>query len=178
MPPCKERLRQRKPDWPAYVERHSCILSITPLWSWVDDPMTRSVSLDQLSVARKRLLGAVLVLVGAGEAALMTSSPDLLRVPAWVGFAACACFILTGLAIALHATLSRRAFGWIITVMLLTMTSIPAWIAFGGGQRTCRSNLPLLTGQVGCRLAFGLSTLTMTGIVLIAIVHTRRLPAA
>ena len=138
--------------------------------------MTGAKTLDQLSHTKKRLFGAGFVLVGVGEAALMRANPAMLRVPAWVGYAACVCFVLTGMAIALHATLSRKAFGWLITALLVTMTSIPAWIAFGDGARTCRSNLPLLTGDLGCRVVFGFSAVTMVGIVVLAITHTRRLP--
>jgi hypothetical protein len=138
--------------------------------------MTRHTTLDQLSPTKKRVLGAGLVALGVGEAALMYFHPETLRVPAWVGYAACVGFALTGAAVALHASLSRRTYGWLITVLLVTMTSIPVWIAFGEGDRSCTSNLPLLTGATGCRVVFGFSAVVMVGVVLIAIAHTRRLP--
>ena len=138
--------------------------------------MTKHTTLEQLSPTKKRVVGAGFVALGVGEAALMYSRPETLRVPAWVGYAACVCFVLTGAAVALHANLSRRAYGWLITALLIIMTSIPVWIAFGAGDRSCRSNLPLLTGATGCRVVFGSSAVVMVGVVLIAITHTRRLP--
>ena len=138
--------------------------------------MTKYTTLEQLSPTKKRIMGTGFVALGVGEAALMYARPETLRVPAWVGYAACVCFALTGAAVALHGSLTRRAYGWLITALLVTMTSIPVWIAFGDGDRSCRSNLPLLTGATGCRVVFGFSAVVMVGVVLIAITHTRRLP--
>lgn len=97
-------------------------------------------TLDHLSPARKLALGSAVAGLGMVTALLVRYQPERLRAPAGLALLACACFVLAGLAIALHAWLSRRAYAWIMALLLLAMTLLPAWLALGPGiaEAPCR----------------------------------------
>ena len=132
-------------------------------------PVKTYASLDDLSPARKRLLGLAIAVVGAAAAWLVHSHPQHLHAPAWVAFAACACFVIAGTAVTLHSSLSPRAYSWAMVLLLATMASVPGWIALGPGERHCTSSVPLLDSERGCRIAFGLAALAMAGLLAIAV---------
>jgi MFS family permease len=96
--------------------------------------------------------------------------PERLHAPAWVAFAACLCFVVGGLAVALHADLSRRAFAWVMAGLLAIMASIPGWIAFGPGERQCVSSVGPLTSNFGCRFAFGVGAVVTAAMAALAVV--------
>ncbi len=81
---------------------------------------------------------------------------------------------MLGLAIALHSVVTRRMLGWAMLALLAIMTSIPAWIAFGPGERQCVSTVALLTGEIGCRVVFGAGAMVMAGLLVFAVVLARK----
>lgn len=131
-------------------------------------------SLDRLSPGRKLALGSAVAGAGLLTALLIRYQPERLRAPAWVAFLACACFVLAGVAIALHAWLSRRAYARIMALLLLAMTLLPAWLALGPGPRHCSSALPLLAGEGACRGTFGAGALLLLASAMLAIRMARR----
>lgn len=136
-------------------------------------------SLDTLSPARKLALGSAVAGMGMLTALLVQLHSERLRAPAWVALLACACFVFAGLAIALHAWLSRKAYAWIMALLLLVMTLVPAWLALGSGPRHCSSALPWLANETACRGAFGAGALLLLAMVLLAFRMARAsLPSA
>jgi hypothetical protein len=121
--------------------------------------MPRYRSLETLSSGQKVLTGSAMGLVGLIVLVLMLANPEKLRVPTWVGLSAAIAFIIAGSAVALHSFISRRAYLWCMVGLLATMTSVPAWIAIGPGQRSCTASIPLLSGELPCRLAFAVGAL-------------------
>ncbi len=107
--------------------------------------------------------------VGVLLSVLMFTYPAQLRVPLWVALMASAAFVISGVAVALHAFVSAKTYGWCIVVLLIVLTCIPGWIAFGPVVRVCGASISLLEGQFGCRTAFALSTLLMIGLCLLAV---------
>jgi hypothetical protein len=89
----------------------------------------------------------------------------------WVAFTACFCFVAAGLAVALHAFVSRRAYSWFMAVLLAAMAAIPSWIAFDFdlGKRQCTSNFAYLAGEFGCRAVFGVAALLLACMLVVAV---------
>ena len=107
--------------------------------------------------------------------ALMLANPERLRVPLWVGLSAAIAFMIAGAAVALHSFISRRAYAWLMVGLLAAMTSAPAWIAIGPGQRKCTAIIPVLIGELACRWAFAIGALVCLSLcVAAARVATRR----
>lgn len=105
--------------------------------------------------------GAVIAALGAMTVLVIYLHPEKLRAPLRVGLAASSSFGIAGIAVALHPFISARSYRWSMIVLLAVMASIPAWIAFGPGVRTCHSNIPFFTGEYGCRVAFGIGAVLM-----------------
>ena len=116
-----------------------------------------------------KLLGAVVALAGIAVAIAMYLKPESLQVPLWLALVACLCFVLSGLALSLKATRFTRSYHLSVVALLLCMTCIPAWLAFGSGVRTCTATIPLMDGDAGCRLAFAVATAIMLPILGLAI---------
>ncbi len=136
--------------------------------------MRQRESLHDLSPARKLVLGCAVAGLGMVVALLIHFHPERLRVPAWVAFVACAVFVIAGMAIALHAWLSPKAYARLMVLLLVLMTAVPAWIAFGPGPRRCTATIPGLAAESGCRAVFGLGTLILLGFVVVAFRQIRR----
>jgi hypothetical protein len=98
--------------------------------------MTKYTQLKDISPRNKLIMGLCIAGVGLLTAWLVTSYPVRLRAPMWVAMAACFCFVMAGMAVALHAFVSRRAYNWLMVVLMVAMTSIPTWIAFDFGFGT------------------------------------------
>jgi hypothetical protein len=140
--------------------------------------MVRRVTVDSLSPARQRLIGSACTGVGVVTVWLVTTHPERLRAPAWVAYAACACFVIAGVAIALHSWLSRRAYAWMMVSLLAVMTVIPAWIALGAGSRQCRATTAMLSAETGCRIGFGVSAVVLAVMLVVAVASARRTDSA
>lgn len=115
------------------------------------------------------LLGAITAVVGIAGAIAIYRHPESLQVPLWLAMIACFCFVLSGIALSLKTTRFTRLFQWNIVFILLCMGSIPAWLTFGNSVGSCSASLPLITSPIGCRLAFGVSTV-LTLLILVSAV--------
>ncbi|MEO6908375.1 MAG: hypothetical protein ABI210_10845 [Abditibacteriaceae bacterium] len=113
--------------------------------------------------------GLVVAGIGILLALLMYQHPEHLHVPIYVGMMISACFVLAGAAMAVQSTGSVLAYQVAIVCLLACMTAVPAWIAFGPGERHCTTILPFLSGQIGCRVVFGFGTLIMLVPLVIAV---------
>ncbi len=107
--------------------------------------------------------------VGLFTAWLATTQPEQLRAPLWVALTASFCFVVTGIAVALHAFVSSRTFSWLMVILLAAMTAIPTWIAFGFGTRQCTSNFAYIAGELGCRAVFGVAALLLVCMLAVAV---------
>lgn len=134
-------------------------------------------SIDELSPAAQRGWGGLLIGIGALTAWSIRTHPAALRAPAWVAYCACAAFVIAGLAITLRAWVSRRAYAWLMVVLVAVMTAVPAWVALGDGVRQCRANVPFLRTETGCRLGFGVSALVMLGVCVAVVAAAVRTPS-
>jgi hypothetical protein len=131
-------------------------------------------NLDELPARARVAIGGSVAFFGLAAAAAMYAQPERLRVPVWLGVVVCLCFVVTGAAVALHGLISAKLRDWFVVVLLAMMTAIPAWIAFGPGARSCNSNLPYLSGGLGCRVAFGIAALVLLLMLGIALVRAWR----
>jgi hypothetical protein len=132
---------------------------------------------DTLSPAQRRLTGVAIAGLGLLYASLVRTYPELVRTPAWVAYTAASCFVLAGFAVFIQASISRRAYAWMMVALLGLMTVVPAWIAFGPGERICSART-LPVGETGCRVAFGFGTLIMLGVVALAVSLARKTTSA
>ena len=107
--------------------------------------------------------------VGLFTAWLVTAHPERLRAPLWVALMACFCFVVAGMAVALHAFVSRRAYSWFMVVLLGAMAAIPAWIALGFGTRQCTTNFAYIASEFSCRAVFGVSALLLACMLAVAV---------
>ena len=119
--------------------------------------------------AQNLLFGVIAAIVGLIAAYTIYSDQSLLRVPLWLAMLACGCCVLAGLALALRDSAFAAAYRWTVVLLLLCMTIIPAWISFASNHRYCRASLLFLDGPTGCRVAFGVSTVLMVIVLLVAI---------
>jgi hypothetical protein len=131
--------------------------------------MQPAQSLDELSVKRKLVIGLCTVALGLLLAGLMMLNPERLRVPMWVALCACAAFVVAGVMISIQHVASLGVYRWLVVLLLAVLVCIPAWIAFGPGSRYCASNIPFLTADFGCRIAFGIAALIALGMLVVAL---------
>ncbi len=139
--------------------------------------MPHHAPLNELSPRTRVLYGAFCACVGFATTAVMLMHPEGLHAPLWVGLLASGCFVLAGFAIALHPFVTVRVYNWLMVALLVTMTAIPAWIALGDGERSCRSTVPFFAGDSGCRVGFGIAGVVMVGVVLVAVFQALQRPA-
>jgi hypothetical protein len=102
--------------------------------------------------------------------------PQLLRVPAWVGYAACATFVFGGLAM-LAQRWSRRAQPWLGILTVAALLVPCAWIAFGPGSRECGVVLPFVStlgSELVCRSGFGLGAVLVAAFLAWLVVRALR----
>lgn len=115
------------------------------------------------------LFGVITALVGLLAAYAIYSDQGSLQVPLWLAMLACGSFVLAGLALALRESGFAAAYRWTVVLLVLCMTIIPAWISFASDNRYCRARLVFLEGPTGCRIAFGVSTVLMVLLMLVAL---------
>jgi Kef-type K+ transport system membrane component KefB len=116
------------------------------------------------------------VVVGVVVAVQVYRHPQLLRVPAWVGYAACATFVFGGLAL-LAQGWPRRAQLWVGILTVAALLVPVAWIAFGPGPRECAVVLPFfstLGSELMCRSAFGLGAVLVAAFLAWLVVRALR----
>jgi hypothetical protein len=122
---------------------------------------------------RERLIGAWLaVLAGLVLAVMVWLQPGQLRVPAWVVYAVCAVIVFAGLALFASALGHPRAHAWLVAVCLGAMVLPGAWIAIGPGPRFCGFSIGFMGGispEPLCRAAFGLGTLVVVPMLMLAV---------
>jgi hypothetical protein len=108
--------------------------------------------------------GCATLAVAALLALLVHEHPERLHAPAWVAYAAAGSFALAGASLLARGIGRERAAPWFVCLLLAAMTSIPAWIAFGGGPRECAAVLApvrALLSETLCRGAFGVAAIVL-----------------
>lgn len=110
------------------------------------------------------LSGAGILVIGAG---LVPRFLDNLQAPLWIGLAAGGVFALAGVSMLLQGRVPAWVSGLITNLLLTLIAAIPAWIAWGKGQREFSGSgidLAWLLGfddqSVG-RVAFSISAIVM-----------------
>jgi hypothetical protein len=106
----------------------------------------------------------------------MYRHPQLLTVPALVGYAACATFLFGGLAL-LAQGWSRRVQLWLGILTVAALLVPGAWVAFGPGPRECAVVLPFastLGSELVCRSAFGLGAVLVAAFLAWLVVQALR----
>src|SRR5438552_2670377 len=79
-------------------------------------------------------LGTVIILDAALMAIHGRPSPG---VPQWVAYAACAVFLLAGVALTTQALGFARVAKSVAPLIVLALAGIASWIAFAPGEREC-----------------------------------------
>jgi hypothetical protein len=108
--------------------------------------------------------GCATLAVAALLALLVHQNPERLHAPAWVAYAAAGSFALAGFSLVARGIGMDRAAPWFVCLLLAAMTSIPAWIAFGGGPRQCAVMLApvrALLSETICRGAFAVAAIVL-----------------
>jgi hypothetical protein len=114
------------------------------------------------------VMGGAVAALGMGMSIFINLYPEGLSAPLWIAQLACLAFIVAGAALAIERNMYPLLHQCMVLALLAIMTAIPAWIAVGPGERSCTSNVPLLTSQTSCHVVFGFSTLLMLPILEIA----------
>lgn len=131
--------------------------------------MAEYVTLDELSPAKRKLVGLVLIVWGLGLATLLFLRPESARVPLFVLGFVCVSLVLLGTAVAVYSTTAPGRYRWVMAVALACLAVIPAWIAIGPGPRNCTSNFSILSSEVSCRGAFGIGAILLMLMFVVAL---------
>jgi len=118
------------------------------------------------------LVGWFFVAAGTLTAALVYGHPEALHAPAWVAYAACATFVLAGLAVVARAEQRGRLHAALLLATLAAFFSVAAWAAFGPGPRDCSVALPFFQGLAAdwlCRGAFSFGALFLAVLLVVLI---------
>ncbi len=118
------------------------------------------------------LAGWFFVAAGTLTAALVYRRPEALHAPAWVAYAACATFVLAGLAVVARAKQRGRLHAAFLLATLAAFFGVAAWAAFGPGPRDCSVALPFFQGLAAdwlCRGAFSLGALCLAVLLVVLI---------
>jgi peptidoglycan/LPS O-acetylase OafA/YrhL len=131
--------------------------------------MPRSQFLSHPSRKEQVFTGLALIALGLILSIMMVRHPDQLRVPHWAAFMASCSSAVAGAAVTLRSFVAERIYSWMMVSLLTAMAAIPAWIAFGPGERFYKASLSFLSVDIGCSLGFGVATvflLVMQAIVI------------
>jgi hypothetical protein len=100
------------------------------------------------------IVGAVLMAVHGGP------SPGI---PQWVAYAACAAFLLVGVALTAQAFRFASVAKWISPLIVVALAGIMTWIGFAPGERECASSLSFFglggSGVSSCKPAFAIAAI-------------------
>lgn len=121
--------------------------------------------------------GTALVCLGLALLALMVAHPERLRVPPPVGYLTAGTLVLAGLLALANAFWGARVRAWLAVALLSCMMLPSAWIAIGPGQRTCTTSFGGLFRSADglvCRTAFGIGSILVGVMVLVALRHALR----
>lgn len=79
-------------------------------------------------------------------------------VPQWVGYAACAAFLLVGVTLTAQALGCASVAKWVAPLIVVALGSIATWIGFAPGERECASSFSFFGlgggGVSSCKPAF------------------------
>ncbi len=119
------------------------------------------------------LYGVLVVAAGGLSAASIQWHPEVLNVPAWVGYSACLAFVFVGLSVIAQAYAHRRTAACLAVAFLAALALTAIWVAFGPGSRECSVSLASWVGSyVGmgsdwvCRGVFGFGAVVGTIVLL------------
>lgn len=108
------------------------------------------------------LIGVLCTAAGAAAAAVIYWHPERLRVPAWVGYAACLTFVLAGLSLVAQSVSRQGAARALGAACMAALVLTAVWVAFGPGERACSASiawLGWLATEFVCRGVFGFGAL-------------------
>lgn len=116
-------------------------------------------------------MGLMIMAMAAG---VIPVDPSSVHAPPWVIHVAGGMFTLVGLWMVTAGNPVGRALDQVVgPVVLMGLLSILHWVAFGPGVRQCSGgfSIPFLsawrvTGDLGCRMAFGYGALLFDGLLL------------
>lgn len=136
--------------------------------------MARYTTIDQLSLKHRLLLGFAISAAALLTAVIVHYNPHRLQAPSWVAFLSCGSLLFAGVSILLRSLVPHRIFLLLMSLLLASLTAIPAWIAFGSGRMRCTNQLVILLTDSHCRVVFGAATLLMGVLTIAAIVDALR----
>jgi hypothetical protein len=96
--------------------------------------------------------------IGVLTGATIYLHPESLEAPAWIAYAACACFMFAGLAIVASESGLQHLNAWLGVATVACLLTPGAWLAFGPGPRACSVSLPFISTVASewmCRGVFG-----------------------
>lgn len=150
----------------------SCVLTLRLTLMMLMRDQTRNNRETKMGDRKGNLLaGALASLIGAVAGIAIYARPEGLKVPAWVGYAAAAAFVLAGFIIFAVETGRVRLHAWLVVAVLVAMFTPGAWIAFGPGERACKlagNYADIAASGFLCRSAFGIGAVILAFMMIIA----------
>jgi hypothetical protein len=84
-------------------------------------------------------------------------------VPQWVAYAACAAFLLVGVALTAQAFGFASVAKWVAPLIVVALAGIMTWIGFAPGERECASSFSFFGlgsgGVSSCKPAFAIAAI-------------------
>ena len=84
-------------------------------------------------------------------------------VPQWVAYAACAAFLLVGVALSAQALGFASVAKWVAPLIVVALAGIATWIGFAPGERECTSGFSFFglggSGVFSCKPAFAIAAI-------------------
>lgn len=119
-------------------------------------------------------VGTGLAIAGVGFvlSAAFFVRPDLLSAPAWVAHLAATAFVMAGAIVALRAKGRSRAADAAVCALLACLAGIGLWAALGEDAGQCTSGyggVAFQSSEAACRVAFGIGSLLVMGMLLLAL---------
>jgi len=117
---------------------------------------------EEASPPQRRVVGVLLLVFSAAMAWMIDARPQGLRVPAWVAYAAVACFGLAGAVLVTEANKALRRV--LLPLLVACMLAPPLWIVFGAAHPRCGMGFLGVVGMApewACRGAFGIGAVVL-----------------